>query len=85
MTMKYSPMETILLKMIPRRKIKITTTALMESFYAVVPNRPFHSRAVIVGMMRNLMRKSDYNDEKWRLYKTKRSGPNDISFWKAPR
>ena len=45
----------------------------------------YDNGAVIVGMMRNLMRKSDHNQERWQIHKTKRAGPKDISFWRQNR
>lgn len=85
MTMKYSRLETILLDLIPKRKVKISTSDLITRFYDQVEAKPYHHRAVIIGMMRSLTMKSDFNNEKWQIHKTRRSGPRDISFWRAPR
>ncbi len=81
---KYSEREIRLLGILPKDGVKISTSALMEKFYHP-DGLPFNGRKIIITMIRSLMRKSDYNHEDWRIHKTKRSGPNEMSFWKEPR
>lgn len=77
---KYSERERQLLDLVPRNGDKISTHELMARFYGAQPI-PFHGRAIIGVMMRQLVRKAEYNGELWHIRRTPRSGPKPISYW----
>lgn len=78
--MRYSGREQKFLALLPKDGSKISSTRIGDLFYGRA-TRPFHSRVIIIGVMRSLMRKVRHNREPFRVVKGPQSGPRPIEFW----
>lgn len=68
--------EENLLQLIPIKPKDISTTDLIEEYYA--GNPPFNGRKIIVGRVAEMIRKLKFVNSEWMIEKTNRSGPNPI-------
>ena len=75
----YSASEQRLLTLLPSDGSKITSTALIATFYG--DDGPFFARAALHTLMRHLMRKVEVNAEPFTIRKTARRGPVLTKFW----
>jgi hypothetical protein len=80
---RYSPSERRAFHAVPQDGTPINTLDIIERVYK--ENKPFHARQMILGVMTSLANKIDANHEAFMILKTKRAGPNPISFWLEPR
>ena len=80
MSVKYSPTEARLLKLLPHNGQRITTKQLTAKFYR---NRdmPVHGQIYIANSLRMLANKIAQNREKFKLKRTPKIGPHDVEFW----
>ena len=61
------------------------TTELVERFYKGQENIPFSPRETGMQYLKSLMEKADYNQEPWRIVKSKRRGQIPVNWCLAPR
>lgn len=58
---------------------EVNTTELVNKFYRR-KTKPYHSREIMIGTIRSLMRKMQENEERWQIVKSKRTGPIPIKY-----
>jgi hypothetical protein len=80
---KYSPQEQTLLRLLPTGK-RISSMELDNQLYTTA-NRPFHSLKSVSATMTSLMKKLDYNKDKYMIIKGPRSGPKYMEYTKVER
>lgn len=83
--LKLSASEQKLLAMIPANGQRLSTEALVAAFYKG-HKHPFNARQIIVGRMRSIMRKQEYNSGNTTtsgpiVHKSERRGPKSIDYW----
>jgi hypothetical protein len=77
---KYSPTEKVLFEILIARNGKpIDTEALANKFYD--GDVPYNGRTIISGSINNLIRKTKWNKEEFKVYRSKRAGPNSTTVW----
>jgi hypothetical protein len=81
---RYSPLETRILELIPKDGSKITTEEITNKVYRP-GEAPFNDRATVLHGLNRLIAKSDENEEPWEIFKSKRRGSQPAYFWKEPR
>jgi hypothetical protein len=80
---KFSALEEELIRLLPRDGTRVSTTALVDRYYAAtapdsVPDNP---RQTLVSRLRGIARKAERGALPWRVCKTKRAGPHPQEFW----
>lgn|SRR5665213_1832497 len=81
---RYSPLEQRILERIPENGRKINTIELTNVVYKP-GEAPFNARQTILHGANRLIRKSDENEEKWEIHKSKHRGSQSVYFWREPR
>ena len=78
-TIKFSPLESELIELIPHKPERIDTNALIKRYYPKDP--PLNARAIVVDRLRGIAEKAERGNMDWRLRKSKRAGPHPQQFW----
>jgi hypothetical protein len=80
----YSPAEERLLKLIPRNGRRITTDKLTAMQYQH-RQKPFNADAIVRATLRSLMKKVEFNQERYRIVKGPQRGPHTSEIWSEKR
>ena len=80
----FSKSEQRVLDLIPV-KGRISTTDLIEKFYADAERRPFNARVIMSGRLRTIMHKQKFMKPDVVVKSTERAGPHAMEFWKEQR
>jgi hypothetical protein len=80
---RLSPGEQKVIKLLPPSGKRITTGELAKLYYAE-RQEPFHSRLIIVGIVRNLQRKiASVKSPPLYVQCTERAGPHQMQVWRT--
>jgi urease beta subunit len=78
-SVRYSPGEQQLFKLLPTNGKPLTTAELTKLRYGSIV--PLNGQKIILGLVKSLRTKVDLNKEPFRVFTSKRSGPRPISVW----
>lgn len=77
--MNYSPAESKLLTILRKQREPIDSVKLGDLYYSK-SKKPFHAQRQIIGSMRGLIRKVEFNREPFRIEQSERRGPYPVEF-----
>jgi hypothetical protein len=81
---RYSPLETRILELIPEDGRRINTIELTGAVYKP-GEAPVNARQTVLGAANKLIFKSDENEESWEIHKSKHRGSQSVYFWREER
>jgi hypothetical protein len=80
---EFTAREQALLDLLPTDGTPVTSAQLVSSYYGT--DRPMNAHKIIIDRMRQIQKKIEFSvDADFSINKSKRSGPNPISFWLSP-
>jgi hypothetical protein len=73
----YSDRERAVFGLLPEGGVSMSTEELVAAYWR---DPPFNANKIMIGTLRSIMRKVEYNGEDFRVTKSARRGPRSISF-----
>jgi len=79
--LKYSPSERLVFSILNHKPLPVSSTAIVTSFYKSKSERPpYNSRPIVMGTVRNLVRKVEINNEPFRIARIKQQGNKTLEY-----
>ena len=74
----YTAREQALIDLLPKDGSPVTSSSLVKQYYG--DEIPINGPKIVIDRLRQIMKKTEYYDDDFRIKKSPRAGPNPLSF-----